>query len=107
MISIPEEEGGICASERNLEINNLDDISDAERGHEATENELQVMLENANSSQKAIFEDTLAELETNTTAFISGAAGTGKSYLLKMFERRFKLDKYKVILPCASLSALY
>ena len=54
------------------------------------------MLNNANSCQKSIFEGVISELRTNSVVFISGAAGTGKSYLLRMFERHYKAQNYKV-----------
>lgn len=74
----------------------MSDVRDSERGQDATQSELRVMLNNANISQKDIFENVVAELQTNTVAFISGAAGTGKSYLLKIFERHYILQGYKV-----------
>lgn len=96
MVSIPEARGGISATDRPSNIESMNDIRDAERGPDATLAELKVMLDNANKSQKAIYEDVTVELQTNTMAIISGAAGTGKSYLLKMFERHYKLQEYKV-----------
>lgn len=53
------------------------------------------MLNSANASQKEIFQGVIDELTTNTTAFVSGAAGTGKSYLLKMLERHYKIQGFK------------
>lgn len=96
LISIPEEFGGISVDDRILNIQELSDVRDSERGQDATQSELRVMLNNANISQKDIFENVVAELQTNTVAFISGAAGTGKSYLLKIFERHYILQGYKV-----------
>ena len=74
----------------------MNDVRDAERGSDTTHAELEVMLTCANASQRAIYEDVVQELKTNTTAFVSGAAGTGKSFLLKMLERHYKIQGFKV-----------
>ncbi|EIE78840.1 hypothetical protein RO3G_03545 [Rhizopus delemar RA 99-880] len=50
----------------------------------------------ANQSQKCIFSQITTELELNSTVVVSGAAGTGKSYLLRMLERYYKLQNCKV-----------
>ena len=65
-------------------------------GLRATQVELEVMLNSANAFQKEIFQNVIDELTTNTTAFLSGAAGTGKSYLLRMLERHYKIQGFKV-----------
>ena len=54
------------------------------------------MLNSGNIPQKEIFQGVIDELKTNTTAFVSGAAGTGKSYLLRMLERHYKIQGFKV-----------
>ncbi|CEP13923.1 hypothetical protein [Parasitella parasitica] len=54
------------------------------------------MYSNANDSQKSIFNRVNIELINNSVTFVSGAAGTGKSYLLKMFERHYKIEGYKI-----------
>ncbi|KAG1439175.1 hypothetical protein G6F55_013793 [Rhizopus delemar] len=54
------------------------------------------MYENANSSQKRIFNRINIELANNSATFVSGAAGTGKSYLLKMLEKHYKIEGYKI-----------
>ena len=54
------------------------------------------MLNSGNISQKEIFQGVIDKLKTNTTAFVSGAAGIGKSYLLKMLERHYKIQGIKV-----------
>ncbi|CEP08961.1 hypothetical protein, partial, partial [Parasitella parasitica] len=95
LVSLGSENGGISI-ERSYNINNLSDVGDFERGPEATQAELDVMYANANESQKSIFDRVKIELIVNSVTFVSGAAGTGKSYLLKMFERHYKLEGYKI-----------
>ena len=95
LVSIPVEQGGISLEDRPTNIQNLEDVRDSERGLEATQVELEVMLDSANVSQKEICQGVIDELKTNTTAFVSGAAGTGKSYLLKMLERHYKIQGFK------------
>lgn len=96
MLSIGPENGGISV-DRSYNINNLSDVNDFERGPEVTRSELTVMYENANDSQKSIFNRVKIELVNNSVTFVAGAAGTGKSYTLKMFERHYKIEGYKVI----------
>lgn len=50
----------------------------------------------ANQSQKSIFAQITTELELNSTVVVSGAAGTGKSFVLRMLERHYKLEGFKV-----------
>ncbi|KAG1490493.1 hypothetical protein G6F54_010682 [Rhizopus delemar] len=70
---------GSIESHRRVNIESLHDIVDAERGLE-----------------KCIFSQITTELELNSTVVVSGAAGTGKSYLLRMLERYYKLQNCKV-----------
>ena len=75
----------------------MDDIADVERGLDVCRDELSMMLSMANQSQKSIFEQVTFELELNSTAIVSGAAGTGKSFVLRMLERHYRLQDYKVV----------
>lgn len=60
------------------------------------------MLRSANPDQQSVFRQVKNELEINSIAFVSGAAGTGKSYILRMFERYYyRLKGFKV---CTLLS---
>lgn len=97
LVYLGPENGGISVS-RSYNIQNLSDVNDSERGPRVAQSELDVVYSNANDSQKSIFNRVNIELTTNSIAFVSGAAGTGKSYLLKMFERHYKLEGYKVII---------
>lgn len=74
----------------------MDDVADIERGLDACRDELAVMHGMANRSQKSIFAQITTELELNSTAVVSGAAGTGKSFVLRMLERHYKLEGFKV-----------
>ncbi|KAG1041055.1 hypothetical protein G6F43_012178 [Rhizopus delemar] len=87
---------GSIESHRRVNIKSLYDIVDAERGLEVCREELSLMLNMTNQSQKSIFSQIAAELELNSTVVVSGAAGTGKSYLLRMLERHYKLQNCKV-----------
>lgn len=89
------EEGGI-EIHRMVNVQSLNDVVDAERGLDVARAELISMLESANISQKSIYKQTIYELRNNTTVFVSGAAGTGKSYVLRMLERHYKLKGFKV-----------
>lgn len=60
--------------------------------------ELDMMHTMTNQSQRSIFEQIISELELNSTAIVSGAAGTGKSFILRMLERHYRLQGYKVII---------
>lgn len=95
LISRSEEDGGISV-DRSDNIQNVNDVNDFERGPEVARSELDVMYAAANDSQKSVFNRVNIELACNSMVFISGAAGTGKSYLLKMFERHYKIKGYKV-----------
>lgn len=94
MISL--DEGGIEVHRR-VNIQSLDDVSDFDRGLETSKNELRVMLSSANGNQKGVYKSLINEMRINSVAFVSGAAGTGKSYILRMLERYYKLNGYKVI----------
>jgi len=54
------------------------------------------MYGTANKDQQSIFRQIVNETKVNSVAFVSGAAGTGKSFVLKMLERYFKVQGYKV-----------
>lgn len=95
MVSLGPENGGIHIN-RSYDISNLSDVNDFERGLDVTQSELEIMYTNANETQKSIFDRVNVELAHNSVTFVSGAAGTGKSYLLKMFERHYKIKGYKV-----------
>lgn len=94
MIQLPE--GGITVHRR-INIQSLNDVADVERGLEVCQEELIVMLKSANDNQKSVYKHIIYELVTNSTAFLSGAAGTGKSFVLRMLERHYRLKGYKVI----------
>ncbi|KAG2191493.1 hypothetical protein INT47_013068 [Mucor saturninus] len=64
------EEGGIEVHRR-LNIQSVNDVVDAERA-------------------------CMLVLRNNSTVFVSGAAGTGKSYVLRMLERHYEMKGYKV-----------
>lgn len=81
---------------RRMNIQSVNDVVDAERGMHACREELIAMLKSANTSQKSVYKQTIYELRNNSTVFVSGAAGTGKSYVLRMLERHYKLKGYKV-----------
>ncbi|CEP08663.1 hypothetical protein, partial, partial [Parasitella parasitica] len=96
LITLPLEEGGIEPSTSRVNVSSIDDILDLDRGDKVTKMELKLMLRNANEDQKSIYNHVKNELEINSAAFISGAAGVGKSYVLRMFERYYRLKGYKV-----------
>lgn len=79
-----------------MNIDSLSDVADIERGLDVCRQELAMMHTMANQSQKSIFAQVNNELELNSMAIVSGAAGTGKSFVLRMFERHYKLQDYKV-----------
>ena len=89
------QEGGIQVN-RHVNIESLDDINDQIRGIEVCKEELKLMLSTANSDQKSIYDQLLEEMKINSVAFVSGAAGTGKSFILRMLERHYKIEGYKV-----------
>lgn len=93
LINLPV--GGITPHRR-VNVNSVDDVSEAERGLDTSRAELMVMLNNANASQKSVYTQVIRDFRTNSVAFVSGAAGTGKSYVLRMFERHYRLKGYKV-----------
>jgi len=74
----------------------MSDIADFERGKDVCEQELKIMYSNANDDQKSIFHHVIHELQLNSVTFISGAAGTGKSFVLRMLERFYKRVDFKV-----------
>jgi hypothetical protein len=98
LISLPLEEGGIEPATSRSNISTINDINDIDRGEKITRSELKIMLKNSNSDQKSIYNQIKHELEVNSVAFVSGAAGTGKSYILRMFERYYRLKGFKVCL---------
>ncbi|KAG1461974.1 hypothetical protein G6F55_003251 [Rhizopus delemar] len=79
-----------------INIESVEDIVDVERGLDVCREELNLMFNMANQSQKSIFSQIITELELNSTAIVSGATGTGKSYVLRMLERHYKPQQYKV-----------
>lgn len=93
LINLPE--GGIEVHRR-VNIQSLNDVADVERGLETCRGELIAMLTSANNSQRSVYKQIIYELRTNSTAFVSGAAGTGKSFVLRMLERHYRLKGYKV-----------
>ncbi|CEP16628.1 hypothetical protein [Parasitella parasitica] len=95
LVSLGPANRGISVN-RSYNIKSLADISDFERGIEVTQSELSVMYSNANDHQNSIFNRVNIALINSSVTFVSGAAGTGKSYLLKMFERHYKIEGYKV-----------
>lgn len=82
------QEGGIEVH-RSVNIQSLDNVVDVERGLETCRDELIVML-------KSVYRQVIYELRNNSTTFVSGSAGTGKSYVLRMLKRHYKLKGYKV-----------
>lgn len=82
---------------RKVNIQSVDDISDLDRGLETTKVELRMMLSSSKGDQKSVYHSLIYEMQVNSVAFVSGAAGTGKSYILRMLERYYKLKGYKVI----------
>lgn len=96
LIRIPVEEGGIEPATARANISKIDDILDLDRGAKITKKELKIMLDNANKDQTNVYNYIKYELVTNSAVFVSGAAGTGKSYILRMFERYFRLKGFKV-----------
>lgn len=97
LISIPVSRGGIEPWVGRSNIRNIDDVIDFDRGDRYTKKELKIMLNAANEDQKSIYEQIKYEVEINSVAFASGAAGTGKSYVLRMLERHYRLRGFKVI----------
>jgi hypothetical protein len=58
---------------------------------------LKTMLDNCFPSQRKVFRGIINEMKFNSVSFVSGAAGTGKSYLLKMLGRFYCCYGYRVI----------
>lgn len=81
---------------RDPNVSSLNDVSDTERGIEVAKIELDLMFQQSFPSQKKIFYRVIRDLKLNSCAFVSGAAGTGKSFLLKMFERHYRIQGYHV-----------
>ena len=88
-------EGGIEPVTARANVSTIDDIFDLDRGARVTKRELKIMLDNANEDQTNVYNHIKYELVTNSSVFVSGAAGTGKSYILRMFERYFRLKGFK------------
>lgn len=97
LISIPVEEGGIPVHDRVNNIRSVDDVSETNRGDAVTKQELKILYRKANVDQKSIYAMIKSELVVNSTSFVSGAAGTGKSFVLRMLERYYRLKGFKVI----------
>lgn len=95
MVDIGVDNGGIDVRRR-VNIESLDDVVDVQRGLDASRSELNVMLSCANRDQKSIYQQLIKEMKVNSAAFVSGAAGTGKSYILRMLERYYTIQGYKV-----------
>lgn len=89
------QEGGIVV-DRRVNIQSLGDISDVDRGIETSKRELRMMLLSVKGDQKTVFCGLINEMKVNSVAFVSGAAGTGKSYVLRMLERYYRINGYKV-----------
>lgn len=79
-----------------LNINDINQVSDEERGIHVAREELRVMLQQCFPSQKKIFMQVVRDLKLDSTVFVSGAAGTGKSFLLRMLERYYRIHGYYV-----------
>ncbi|KAG1023847.1 hypothetical protein G6F43_014189 [Rhizopus delemar] len=77
LINLGVENGGIEVHRR-VNIQTVDDVVDDERGLQVSQDELIVMFKAANTDQKSIFKQLVREMRTNSAAFVSGAAGTGK-----------------------------
>lgn len=92
---MPEDQGGITF-DRRVNIQSLNDITDAERGIDVAKQELDLLIACATSDQKSVYNQIIYEMKTNSVTFLCGAAGSGKSFLLKMFERHYKINGYKV-----------
>lgn len=90
------EEGGIIPTPGRSNITNISDINDLNRGEKVTRKELKVMLRNANPEQESVFRQVKNEFETSSITFVSDAAATGNSYILRMFERYYRLKGFKV-----------
>lgn len=79
-----------------LNIDNVNQVNDEERGVHVAREELRVMLQQCFDSQRKIFMQVVQDLKLDSTVFVSGAAGTGKSYLLRMLERYYRIHGYHV-----------
>jgi hypothetical protein len=78
---------------RDINVNSISDISNAERGVAVARRELGVMYQQSFPSQKKTF---VRDLKLNSCVLISGAAGTGKSFLLQMFKKYYRIHGYHV-----------
>lgn len=96
LISIPLEEGGIEPATARANVSTIDGILDLDRGESVTKRELKIMLDNANEDRINVYNHINYKLVINSAVFVSGTAGTGKSYILRMFERYFRLKGFKV-----------
>lgn len=65
------------------------------------------MLRSANDDQKSVYKQVKREMEHNSATFISGAAGTGKSFVLRILERHYRLKGYKVTTLLALSNSIY
>lgn len=77
-------------------VDNVNQVSDEERGVDVAKQELALMLQQAFPSQMRIFKQVIRDLKLDSSVFVSGAAGTGKSFLLKMLERYYRIHGYHV-----------
>lgn len=83
--------------DRRINIQSLGDISEVDRGITTSKRELIMMLSSVKGDQKAVYYGLINEMKVNSVAFVSGAAGTGKSYVLRMLERYYRINGTKVI----------
>ncbi|KAI8635834.1 hypothetical protein BD408DRAFT_448861 [Parasitella parasitica] len=89
LIRIPVDQGGIEPhGVRN--ITSVDDISDLDRGHDITRQEIQLMLRSANEDQTSVYKQVKREMGHNSVAFVSGAAE-----IVKNSPQRLKLNRKK------------
>jgi ABC-type phosphate/phosphonate transport system ATPase subunit len=81
---------------RSANVDNIAQVSNEERGVDVARQELRVMYQQAFPSQQKIFKQVIRDLQLESTVFVSGAAGTGKSFFLKMLERYYRIHGYHV-----------
>lgn len=96
LISIPSENSSIELTTTRANASTLDDILDPDRGARFTRRKLKIMMDNANKNQLNVYNYIKYELVTNSAFFVSRAAGTDKPYILRMFERYYRLKGFKV-----------
>lgn len=81
---------------RSANVDNIAQVSNEELGVDIARQELRVMYQQAFPSQQRIFKQVIRDLQLESTVFVSGAAGTGKSFLLKLQERYYRIHGYHV-----------